>query len=335
MSGLEVAGSDDRAMFNPAVVVGEALVDVVHGIDGSVMEVAGGSCANVAVALARLGRPTVLGTNYGGDRLGGVLERHLRASGVVVRGRTEDSPCHTSSSVARLDGSGAATYEFDLTWRLDADSLPTQARVVHTGSIAGVLPPGAYQVLDYVKRMRALATISYDVNARPKIFGRPEDARRAVDALAGVSDIVKASDEDISWLFDGWSFSRVADRWLDLGAAAVLITGGSGGASCFAPSGTARVPREPVKVVDTIGAGDTFSAGVIDALWLAGRLGAGSRRELRAMSAEQWSRVLSYASRLAAVTVGRPGADPPHLADLPSSWRDDLLAERPVDAGGR
>jgi fructokinase len=329
MTMSSVLQADDRVTLNPAVVVGESLVDIVHGTDGTVSEAVGGSCANVAVALARLGRPTVLGTSFGSDRFGELVEHHLRDAGVVVRGRPTDPSTRTSSAVAHLDHSGAASYEFDLAWRVEPETLPAQALVVHTGSIAGVLPPGAYDVLRYVERMRPVATISYDVNARPMLFGRPEDARRTVDALVRVSDVVKASDEDVSWLFDGWSPDQVAEHWLELGAAAVVVTGGSNGSTCYAPSGTARVDGERATVVDTIGAGDTFSAGIIDALWLAGLLGAGRRDRLQALPAERWGRVLTYASRLAGLTVARRGADPPRLDELPSGWRTEVLPDRP------
>jgi fructokinase len=328
MTVTDLLWTDERVALNPAVVVGESLVDIVHDADGSVSEVPGGSCANVAVALARLGRPTVLGTSYGFDRFGAVVDGHLRDAGVVIRGRTSDSSTVTSSAVARVEPGGAASYEFDLTWHLEPDTLPTQGPVVHTGSIAAVLPPGAQQVLDYVELMRPMATISYDVNARPMLFGRPDQARRAVDAVVRLSDVVRASDDDLAWLFDGWPADAVAERWLDLGAAAVVITGGSHGATCFARSGTARVDGESVAVIDTIGAGDTFSAGIIDALWAGGLLGAQSRDRLRALQSEHWSRVMTYASRLAGITVSRRGADPPRLDELPSSWRTDVLPAR-------
>lgn len=329
MSAPDVLPSDDRVALNPAVVVGESLVDIVHAADGTIGEAVGGSCANVAVALARLGRPTVLGTSFGSDRFGELVAHHLRDAGVLVRGRLAGPAARTSSAVAHVDRRGAASYEFDLTWRIDPETLPAQALVAHTGSIAGVLPPGAYDVLRYVERMRPVATISYDVNARPVLFGRPEDARRTVDALVRVSDVVKASDEDLAWLFEGWPVDRVAQRWLEMGAAAVVITGGGNGAACHAASGAARIEGEQVSVVDTIGAGDTFSAGIIDALWLGGLLGAASRDRLHALAPDHWARVLTYASRLAGVTVGRRGADPPRLHDLPPGWRTAALPGRP------
>jgi len=316
--------SDDLGALPPAVVIGESLVDIVHSADGAVSELAGCSCANVAVALARLARPTLLGTSYGFDRLGRTVDRYLAGSGVPVRGRMADPSVRTSSAVARLDQRGAASYEFDIAWRVDVDALPAAGIVVHTGSIAAVLPPGADQVLRYVTRMRPTATISYDVNARPALFGKPDDARRSVEALVRLSDLVKASDEDVSWLFAGWSLDRVAQRWLGMGAAAVVITRGSEGSTCFARSGTTNVASERVSVADTIAAGDTFSAALIDALWVAGLLGAESRHRVAAMSSEHWHRVLTYASRLASITVSRRGADPPHLADLPAGWRAAL-----------
>lgn len=128
--------SDDLGALPPAVVIGESLVDIVHSADGAVSELGGGCCANVAVALARLARPTLLGTSYGCDRLGKTVDSYLGGSGVVVRARMADSSVRTSSAVARLDQRGAASYEFDIAWRVDVDALP-EAGLVSAGRRPG------------------------------------------------------------------------------------------------------------------------------------------------------------------------------------------------------
>lgn len=297
------------------LVVGESLVDIVRAADGSTVEYAGGSAANVAVALARLGRPVRFVTSYADDERGRMIAAHLGAAGVRLATAT-DAVERTSTALATIGADGAAHYDFDLEWRLRPVDGVEAAHVVHTCSLGAVLLPGADDVLALLTRLRETATISYDVNARPAITGTGPDVVARVERMVAVSDLVKASDEDLAALYPDVDTLVAARNLLALGPAAVVVTRGAQGATWVGLGGDAEVASLPVDVADTIGAGDTFGAALLDALWTLGRLGSAQRPALRELPASEVADVLAHAARAAAVTVSRPGADPPYRHEL-------------------
>lgn len=303
-------------MSEHALVIGEALVDVVVRTDGSVDAHPGGSPANVAIGLGRLGRDVELLAYLAEDDNGSLVQEHLAGSDVALAAGSLDAPS-TSVATAHLDESGAATYDFDLTWDLSASAAPRPgAVVVHTGSIAAVLAPGAEAVRELVESLRPTATITYDPNARPSLMGEPAVAMVAIERMVALADVVKVSDEDLEWL-SGGEVDSVARSWLSLGPAFVVVTRGGSGATAFLPGGeevSIEAPR--VEVADTVGAGDSFMGGLIDGLWTAGVLGADRREALREMSRESLTEILARCARIAAITVSRPGANPPGSAEL-------------------
>ncbi len=301
-----------------ALVVGEALIDVVHRSDGSVAEHPGGSPMNVAITLGRLGRRADLLTWFGKDARGDVILNHLGASRVTVLPGSDAAPA-TSAAVATVDDDGVATYTFDLTWELSPgwEAEVGDPLVVHTGSIASVLPPGGADVLALLHAKRAASTITYDPNLRPALMGSPEEVRPLVEALVDAADVVKVSDEDLGWLAPGVDPLDVAREWLGRGPAVVVVTFGGAGAVAVTTSGeSVRVEAPEVGVADTVGAGDSFMGGLIDGLWSEGLLGAPQREALRGVPAETIRGVLERCVRIAAVTVSRAGANPP--------WSDEL-----------
>ncbi|NYJ02690.1 fructokinase [Nocardioides thalensis] len=302
-----------------ALVVGETLVDAVVAPDGAITERPGGSAANAAVALARLERPVRLATAYGDDARGRLLDAHLAAEGVAPAGDPHALD-HTSVATARIGDDGAATYDFDVTWRLGPVAAGAP-HVLHVCSLAPVLPPGADDVLALVDEVRSRTTVTYDLNARPSLTGTGREVVTRVQAMVRRTDLVKASDEDLLALWPDRSVEESSVALLGLGPVAVVVTRGADGATWHvageAGVGAGAVDSEPVDVVDTIGAGDTFGAGLLDALWPA--LGAGGRARLAALDADEWSAALRHAARCAAVTVSRPGADPPRRSDLPAT----------------
>ncbi len=248
------------------------------GPDGRGREVPGGSPANVALGLGRLGHPVRFATRIGRDRLGGRLAAHLRGSGVeLLPGCADDTP--TSTATAVLDARGAATYDFDLAWELSAATVAAigagAPAHLHTGSIATALPPGADTVLAAVEAARQAVTVSYDPNLRPALLGPPERERARVERLVAASDVVKASDEDLAWLYPGQDAGKVAAGWArqDGGPSLVVLTLGARGARAWWRGGSTEVTPPPVKVVDTVGAGDAFTAGLLSGLLRAGLLG--------------------------------------------------------------
>ena len=325
--------SHDPIGTRTALVMGEALVDVVEPASGAPSSHPGGSPANVALGLARLGRDVELWTWLGRDDDGALVRQHLEASGVRLTPGSRDAD-RTSVARARLDASGAATYAFDLAWDLhraeeaeqtegaDADDSraggPGAAPlVVHTGSIATVLEPGATRVAAELAAHRATSTLTYDPNLRPQIMGSAERARPYVERLVALADVVKVSDEDLAWLEPGTDPLVVAARWAAAGPALVVVTRGGDGAFARTSSGdTFDLPGRRVEVVDTVGAGDSFMSGLVDGLWTAGLLGADRRAALHAADHATLERVLQRCIEIGAITVSRAGANPPWTAEL-------------------
>lgn len=293
------------------LVVGEALVDVVHAGDGTVDERAGGSAANVAVAMARLGRPVRFATAYAEDGYGAVLADHLSSAGVRLALDPHVLP-RTSSAVATIGADGSAHYEFDLDWRLGAVPLEPLPTGVHVCSLGAVVEPGASTVAQLVEALRDHATITYDVNARPSITGTGRDVVARVERVVAMADVVKVSDEDLEALWPDLPVDDAARRLAGLGPRAVVVTRGGEGATWLEASRRVDVASQPVTVADTIGAGDTFAAALVDGLWTHGLLGG----RLPSLDDGVVSELLSHAARAAAVTVSRPGADPPYRTEL-------------------
>lgn len=300
-----------------ALVIGEALVDVVHRADGSATEHPGGSPANVALGLGRLGRGVDLLTWIGKDARGRVLGEHLGASGVAIVPGSE-AAARTSVAVATLSPEGAAAYDFDLSWHVPERwaSPPAPPLAVHTGSIAAVLEPGGADVANVLVAHRETATLTYDPNVRPSLMPPPETTRPIVEGLVAMADVVKVSDEDLAWLVDVPPL-ETARRWAGEGPALVVMTMGGRGAVALTSDGREiEVPAPAVVVADTVGAGDSFMAGLIDGLWTAGLLGADRRAALRRISDSTVREIIGRCIQIAAITVSRPGADPPTRAEL-------------------
>jgi fructokinase len=292
------------------LVVGEALVDVVRRADGSVVEHPGGSPANVAITLGRLGRAPRLLTSFGDDERGAGIRAWLEESHVQVQVAPAE---RTSTAAATLDETGAASYEFDLTWDL-GEAEVERADVLHIGSISAVLDPGGRQVADLVGRVRPTTTITYDPNARPALMGDPADAAARVAELVALADVVKVSDEDVAWFHPDLELTAAVQAWLDLGPAMVVVTRGGEGATVYRQGSSAWVSAPKVDVVDTVGAGDTFMGALIDGLVTAGV--AGEREALRTIDDEVLQQILGRAARAAAITVSRSGANPPWTHEL-------------------
>ncbi|AEE47042.1 carbohydrate kinase family protein [Cellulomonas fimi] len=305
-------------MSERALVIGEALVDAVRRPDGSHAQHPGGSPANVALGLGRLGREVDLLTWLGADADGDAVRAHLAASHVRVLSGDRQA-ARTPVATAHLDADGVATYEFDLEWDLPGtwEEPEGDPLVVHTGSIAAVLQPGGTRVAQEVTRRQATSTITYDPNLRPALMGSPEHALPFVDALVRVADVVKVSDEDLAWLHPGVAPAEIAEEWSRSGPALVVVTHGGEGAFASTSAGARlTVPAPKVQVADTVGAGDSFMGGLVDGLWSAGLLGADRREALRDVDAATVERVLERCARIAAITVSRPGANPPTSAEL-------------------
>lgn len=303
--------------MSPALlVVGESLIDVVERAGQDPVEHVGGSPANVAVGLARLGHTVELTTWFGSDARGHRIRQHLEAAEIDITVGSAQAP-RTSTARAVLDATGAARYVFDLAFDIPDTRPLRDPALLHLGSIAATIAPGASKVAALARRLQPLATVSYDPNVRPAIMGSASEARRTVEGLVALADVVKVSDEDLDWLVPGLDVLTVARQWLALGPALVVVTRGSAGATALTAGGIeVDVAAPQVTVADTVGAGDSFMSGTIDGLARADLLGAARRHQLREITADELRTVLARAARIAAITVSRPGANPPTTAEL-------------------
>lgn len=300
------------------LVIGEALMDVVRHHAGTPVEHVGGSPANVAVGLSRLDQEVRLATSLGDDARGHRIATHLRRHGVVVD-RGGDNDASTSVAIANLDESGTATYTFDLHWEPGTVAIDERVGHIHTGSIAAVLLPGAQDVIDAIERGRGQATISYDPNVRPSIMGDLGVVRDQIEATIARSDIVKASADDLELLYPDIPIEDVLARWGGLGAALTVATrAGDGVTFRVTRTGeTVTLPAPPTHVVDTVGAGDSFMAGLISGLAAAGFLGGPTARDaLYTADAAAIQPAVERGARCGAITVSRAGAYAPSLDEL-------------------
>jgi fructokinase len=262
-----------------------------------------------------LGRDVELLTALGDDAYGTLVRAHLEKSHVQLAGGTLAHK--TSVATAHLDAQGVATYDFDLTWALAPDAVTRpDPLVVHTGSIAAVLEPGGTEVEELLREARAVATITYDPNARPTLMGDPRTALSRIETFVELADVVKVSDEDLEWLMPGVDPIDAARQWASAGTALVVVTRGGEGSVAIASGAVIEVPSMRVDVADTVGAGDSYMGGLIDGLWTAGLLGAHRRGDLATAPAAVISAVLERCARIAAITVSRAGANPPSSEEL-------------------
>jgi fructokinase len=311
------------------VVIGEALIDLSPPAeDGSCVARPGGSPMNVAIGLARLGQLTEFAGRLSADPFGTVLRRHLERSAVGLK---HVVPAADPSTIALVELAGdQARYQFslgaDFQWlAAELAFLPAGAQAVHFGSLASWLPPGDAAIAVEVGRLRRAGSVlvSYDPNVRPALQPDSEAARQQVEQSVSLAHVVKASSDDLTWLYGPDTIDAVARRWLDLGAGLVVITRGADGATGWASNQPpVSRPALAVEVVDTVGAGDAFTSGLLDAL---------ARRDLLAPAglaalddAATLAGVLDDASQIAAITCSRAGANPPSRAEL-----DELSRESP------
>lgn len=304
-------------------VVGEALIDLLPtgapGPDGTRDYRAhpGGSPFNVAIGLARLGRPTALQARLSSDAFGHQLRRHAQASGVdltLAIAATEPS----TLAVVGVDEFHEATYDFyvigtaDWAWTPhELARAPMGVDWIHFGSLASWLGDGAAIIADHVRSRRRESAVrtSYDPNVRPLLMPDRREAIRRVEANVALADLVKASRQDLDWLYPDRALDSVMRDWLDLGPGLVVVTdGGRGAYGLGREGGPVFQPAFDVTVVDTVGAGDAFMSGLIDA--------AADDADTEWGSAEQLARLLRAAGVVAALTVSRAGAQPPTRAEV-------------------
>ncbi len=313
------------------VVCGEALVDLVPGspngprarqaTDGPAAR-PGGSAANVAVGLARLGVEVQLLCRLSTDHFGEMIRQHLTASGVgLALAVTTDEP--TTLARVELSATGDARYTFQVEgttnggWRLDElpARLPAGVALHIAGSFALGLAPMRAVVAALLEREHDERTISFDPNPRPTVAADRRAVVRTLEAWVGLTDLVKVGQADLAWTHPDQPVDQIATGWCRRGPALVVVTRGADGATGYAGAAPGvHSPARAVAVVDTVGAGDAFTAGLLAELAGTGLL---TPAGLHRLTPATLAAALAFGQQVAAATCARVGADPPWRHQLP------------------
>jgi fructokinase len=289
-------------------VVGEALMDLIP-VNGERIPMVGGGPANTAKAVARLGYNTQFIGGISSDSYGSAVEEELQRSGVDLS-LTLGGELPTALAIATIDENGLAKYNFELentsSFAFHSSWLPSgEPDVIHIGSVATMLEPGASELLKWAQEKSV--PIVFDPNVRPSIQGDKGIYRAAIERWIDQSTIVKLSEDDLDWLYGS---EEVVSDWLESGPELVIITRGERGLTALSAGFRLDVPAVKVDVIDTVGAGDTIGAVVVEGVV---KYGASQLR------GEILETVLKRAARAAAITCSRAGANPPTRDELENS----------------
>jgi fructokinase len=304
-------------------VIGEAIIDLLPaGPARTFQAVPGGSPYNVAVGLARLGHHATLMARLADTAFGRILRDHALAEGIDLHAAPRAAEPSTLAVVS-LDASARASYDFYLDgtadWQWTAEETgqaPEGTAVFHFGSIASWTPPGDAAIHELAGQMRGRGDVlvSYDPNVRPGLLLDHRHGQRVVERALGLAHLAKASTDDVAWLYPGRPFEEVARDWLGRGVTVVVVTSSADGAYAYTAQGrSVHRPALDIAVVDTVGAGDSFTAGLIGSLI---RRGQHSPAELARCPPDQVSGALDDAILVASLNCERRGNDPPTAADV-------------------
>ena len=295
-------------------VCGEVLIDLIPGADGVRVPHVGGGPANTAKALARLGLDAHFIDGISTDKYGVAARKELLDDEVKLDlALTSEKP--TCLATVTLDANGGASYEFLIdgtaTFDFSLDWLPDPSRfkpqVLHIGTLVTVIEPGADVLYDWAIHVAEFAPIVYDPNIRPSVMGDRDKYQASVEKWAAISSVIKVSDDDMKWLYPGVDYADVAKRWVTDGAALVVVTRGSQGLIGFTADGGVEVPGVKIEVADTVGAGDTVGAIIVEAMVEKGILN---------LTGDVLKSTLHRAAVAAGITCSRKGAQPPYKHEL-------------------
>ena len=299
--------------MNQVWVVGEVLIDLIP--DGSDRKpIVGGGPANTAKALSKLGIDTQFIDGISTDDYGQMAKAELDASGVKLDYvKYSDKP--TCLAIVSLNNSGSASYEFVIentaTFNFTLDWLPNpqteQPTLFHIGTLATAIEPGASVLFEWAQSVAKVAPIVFDPNIRPAVINDREQYVKQVERWVSISSAVKVSDEDIKWLYPSLEIDQVVNNWLAKGPALIVVTYGDTGLVGYRVSEKISVDAVKVVVTDTVGAGDTVGAILVEAIVKDG---------LDTLSGVRLEMVLKRAAKAASITVSRSGANPPTLKEI-------------------
>jgi fructokinase len=294
-------------------VAGEVLIDLIP--DGSVREpIVGGGPANTAKALAMLGIETQFIDGISFDEHGLMAKNELVASGVKLD-YVKYSNKPTCLAIVSLSNSGSALYEFVIentaTFDFTSDWLPNpqteRPALLHIGTLATVIEPGASVLFDWAQVVTKVAPIVFDPNIRPAVISDKKHYVRQVEQWVSISSAIKVSDEDIKWLYPSLEIDHVVNNWLARGPSLIVVTYGDKGLAGYREGEKVFVGAIKVAVADTVGAGDTVGAVLVESIVKEG---------LSSLSGVKLEMVLKRAAKASSITVSRIGAKPPTCEEI-------------------
>jgi len=298
---------------NQVWVCGEVVIDLIP--DGTERKaVVGGGPANTAKALSKLGIATQFIDGISTDKYGQMALKELHKDGVLLDFvKFSDKP--TCLAIVSLNSKGGATYEFVInntatfdfshSWLPDAaDKTPL---LLHIGTLVTAVEPAASVLFEWAKMVKKVAPIVFDPNIRPAVMSDREHYVRQVERWVSISNAVKVSDDDIYWLYPGQDLDSVVKRWLGMGPELIVATFGDKGLAGYRHDSKVSVDAKKVIVADTVGAGDTVGAVLVEAI---------IEDSLEKLTKERLSLMLYRAAKAAAITVSRTGALPPFKDEI-------------------
>ena len=294
-------------------VTGEVLIDLIpEGADRK--PIVGGGPANTAKALSKLGINTQFIDGISNDDYGQMAKDELVVSGVKLDYvKYSDKP--TCLALVSLSDSGSASYEFVIkntaTFDFTPDWLPNpqteRPTLLHIGTLATVIEPGASVLFDWAHFVAKVAPIVFDPNIRPAVMNDREKYMKQVEQWVSISSVVKVSDEDLRWLYPSLEIDQVVNNWLAKGPSLIVVTYGDKGLAGYRQGEKVSVDAVNVLVADTVGAGDTVGAILVEEIVKDG---------LDTLSGVRLEIMLRRATKAAAITVSRSGANPPTLKEI-------------------
>jgi len=294
-------------------VVGEVLIDLIPDRDQH-LAVVGGGPANTAKALSNLGVITHFIDGFSTDKYGQMAKAELLAANVLLD-YAQYSNKPTCTAKVTLSKSGRASYEFvikdtatfdfsDL-WLPDPQIL--KPSILHIGTLATVIEPGASVLFEWAQNVATVAPIVFDPNIRPAVLGDRDEYVKKVEKWVAISSSVKVSDEDLNWLYPGKAIDEIVSKWIETGVQLVVVTLGDKGIIAYRENERVSVDAVKVVVADTVGAGDTVGAVLVEAI---------VKNGLDKLTGEVLKTMLNRAVKAAAITVSRTGANPPSKEEI-------------------
>ncbi len=300
-------------MSDQVWVAGEVLIDLIPDVDQHIAVVGGGP-ANTAKALSRIGVKTHFIAGISSDKYGQKAKDELFSTSVLLD-YIHYSNKPTCTAKVTLSKSGGATYEFIIedtaTFDFSPDWLPNpqteRPSLLHIGTLATVIEPSASVLFKWARTFTNIAPIVFDPNIRPAVLSDRETYLKKVEKWVAISSAVKVSDEDLNWLYPGEEINDIANNWLEVGVELIVVTLGDKGIIAYRKNEQASVGAVKVVVADTVGAGDTVGAVLVEAI---------VKNGLERLTGEVLKSMLSRATKAAAITVSRIGANPPSKEEI-------------------